>query len=37
MNPLAVIAVIAYLLALGFAVYDRVPISDWLASHSLPL
>jgi hypothetical protein len=28
---------IAFLLAFGFAVYDRVPISDWLANHLLPL
>ena len=37
MNPLAMIAVLAFLLAFGFAIYDRVPISDWLASHLLPL
>jgi hypothetical protein len=28
--------VCAYLLAFGFAVHDRIPISEWLASH-LPL
>jgi hypothetical protein len=37
MNPLSGKAIIAYLLAFGLAVYDRVPISDWLASHLLPL
>jgi len=37
MNPLSGIIGIAYLLAYGFAVYDRVPISDWLGSHLLPL
>ncbi len=37
MNPLSGIAMIAFLLAFGFAVYDRVPISDWLANHLLPL
>ncbi len=36
MNTLAGIIGIAYLLAFAFAVYDRLPISDWLASH-LPL
>ena len=30
------IAAIAYLLAYGVAVYERIPISDWLTSH-LPL
>ena len=37
MNPLAGIAMIAFLLAFGLAVYDRVPISDWLANYLLPL
>ncbi len=37
MNPLSGIAIIAFLLAFGFAVYDRVLISDWLANHLLPL
>ncbi len=37
MNPLSGIGIIAFLLAFGFAVYDRVPISEWLASHLLPL
>ncbi len=36
MNTLAGIVGIAYLLAFGLAVYDRIPISEWLASH-LPL
>jgi len=36
MNPLSAILGIAYLLAYEFAVYDRVPISDWLRSHLLP-
>ncbi len=37
MNALAGIIVIAYLLAFGVAVYERIPISDWLASYLLPL
>jgi hypothetical protein len=37
MNPLSGIAILAYLLAFGLAVYDRVPITDWLVSHLLPL
>jgi hypothetical protein len=37
MNPLSVIAAISYLLAYGVAIYDRIPISDWLASHLLPI
>ncbi len=37
MNPLAGITVIAYLFAYGVAVYERIPISDWLANHLLPL
>ncbi len=36
MNTLAGCAIIVYLAAFGFAVYDRIPISDWLANH-LPL
>jgi len=36
MNTLSAIAAIAYLLAYGLAVYERIPISDWLTSH-LPL
>jgi hypothetical protein len=36
MNMLAGIIGVAYLLAYGFAVYERIPISDWLTSH-LPL
>ncbi len=36
MNALAGIVGIAYLLAFAFVVYDRIPISDWLANH-LPL
>ena len=36
MNTLAGIVGIAYLLAFALAVHDRIPISDWLASH-LPL
>jgi hypothetical protein len=36
MNTLEVIVGMAYLLAYGLAVYERVPISDWLTSH-LPL
>jgi hypothetical protein len=36
MNTLAGIVGIAYLLAFALAVYDRIPISDWLASY-LPL
>jgi hypothetical protein len=35
-NTLAGIVGIAYLLAFALAVHDRIPISDWLASH-LPL
>ena len=30
MNPLAVVPGIVFLLAYGFAVYDRILISDWL-------
>jgi len=37
MNPLSGIAILAYLLAFGLAVYDRVPITDWLVSHLVPL
>jgi hypothetical protein len=37
MNLLSGIAIIGYMLAFGLAVYDRVPISDWLASYLLPL
>ena len=37
MKPLSGIAIIAYMLAFGFAVYDRVPISDWLANQLMPL
>ncbi len=33
MNTLAPIVGIAYLLAYGLAVYERIPISDWLTSH----
>jgi hypothetical protein len=33
MNPLSGIIGIAYLLAYGFAVYERIPISDWLGNH----
>ncbi len=36
MKTLAGIVGIAYLLAFALAVYDRIPISDWLANH-LPL
>jgi hypothetical protein len=36
MNTLAGIVGIAYLLVYGLAVYERIPISDWLTSH-LPL
>ena len=36
MNTLSAIAAIAYLLAYGVAVYEGIPISDWLTSH-LPL
>jgi chromosome partitioning protein len=36
MNTLSAIAAIAYLLAYGVAVYERIPLSDWLTSH-LPL
>jgi hypothetical protein len=36
MNTLTGIIGVAYLLAYGVAVYERIPISDWLASH-LPL
>ena len=36
MNTLAGIIGIGYLLAYGLAVYERIPISDWLTSH-LPL
>jgi hypothetical protein len=36
MNTLAGIVGMAYLLAYGLAVYERIPISDWLTSH-LPL
>ena len=36
MNPLAGIVGMAYLLAYGLAVYERIPISDWLTSQ-LPL
>ena len=32
----ATVAVVTYLSAFGFSVYDRVPISDWLTRH-LPL
>ena len=37
MNPLAGIAIVVYLAAFTFAVYDRVPISDRLANHLYPL
>ncbi len=33
MNTLAGIIGMAYLLAFGLAVYERIPISDWLTSH----
>jgi len=36
MNALAGIAVVAYAASLAFAVYERLPISDWLTSHLLP-
>jgi hypothetical protein len=36
MNMPAVIAAIAYPLVLAVAVYERLPISDWLTAH-LPL
>ncbi len=36
MDTLAGIIGIAYLLGFALAVYDRIPISDWLAIH-LPL
>jgi|KBSMisStaDraftv2_1062788.scaffolds.fasta_scaffold5378315_2 hypothetical protein len=36
MNPLPGILGMAYLLAYGFAVFERILISDWLVSH-LPL
>jgi hypothetical protein len=32
----ATAAIVTYLIAYGFAVYDRVPISEWLGHH-LPL
>ena len=32
MNTLAGIVGMAYLLAYGLAVYERIPISDWLTS-----
>jgi hypothetical protein len=37
MKPLSGIAIIAFMLAFGFAVYDRVAISDWLANQLMPL
>ncbi len=36
MNALVGIAIIAYLAVFAFAVYDRLPISDWLANHLPP-
>ena len=36
MNMPAVIAAIAYPLVYAVAVYERLPISDWLTAH-LPL
>jgi hypothetical protein len=36
MDTLAGIIGIAYLFAYALAVYERIPISDWLTSH-LPL
>ncbi len=33
MNTVSGIIGTAYLLAYGFAVYDSIPIGDWLASH----
>jgi hypothetical protein len=36
MNALTGIVGIAYLLAYAVAVYERIPIGDWLTSH-LPL
>ena len=36
MKTLAGIVGMAYLLAYGLAVYERIPITDWLTSH-LPL
>ncbi len=35
MNALVGIAIIAYLAAFAFAVYERLPISDWLAGQPL--
>lgn len=35
MNSFSVAAGIAYLIAYEIAVYDRVPINEWLASHLL--
>jgi hypothetical protein len=36
MNKLAGIVVVAWLLVFAAAVYERLPISDWLTAH-LPL
>jgi hypothetical protein len=36
MNPLSGVLGIAYLVAYGFAIYERIPVSDWLISQ-LPL
>jgi hypothetical protein len=33
MHALSGIVGIGYVLAYGLAVYDRIPISDWLTSH----
>ena len=33
MHALSGIVGIAYVLARGLAVYDRIPISEWLTSH----
>jgi hypothetical protein len=33
MNRVAGIIAIVYLFAFGLAVYDRIPIGDWLMSH----
>ncbi len=35
MQLFSIAAGIAYLIAYGVAVYDRVPISEWLAAHLL--
>ncbi len=37
MKALAGLAVVVYMAAFAAAVYDRITLSDWLASHLMPL